>query len=209
MQVIGWDDPLRTQGIMQCLYEVVYILLVDLHDASLETVVPGTSLDLLCSQLEAGAESVLHHTTRFLRTSDAHNQVRCLALGHDDQRTCLVSSPPSVLPVYVDEECCQLSQGHRLREELFVSLAAPDEGVSKMLEQRQAPLFHHADGLLNHGPLQGHAQRQTPLEKRQAFAGQGIVGGIEAVHPVPVVIARIRLDGRALVESEDSRQRHL
>lgn len=143
---------------MQCLDEIVHILLADLHHAGLEAVMPCSCLDLLGSQLEARSESVLDNCSRLLRARYTNYQVCRGALCHDDQGPRLVPRPPPVLPVHVDEEGCKLPQRHGLREQPLVRLAATDEGVSEVLEKSQAPLLHHRHRLLNNSPLERHAQ---------------------------------------------------
>lgn len=143
---------------MQCLDEVVDILLADLHHAGLEPVMPCSCLDLLGSQLEARSEPVFDDRSRLLRARYTNYQVRRGALCHDDKGPRLVPCPPPVLPVHVDEEGCKLSESHGLRKQPLVRLAAPDEGVSEVLEQSQAPLLHHRHRLLHYSSLERHAQ---------------------------------------------------
>lgn len=168
---------------MQSLDEVVHVLLTDLHHAGLEAIMPSSCLDLLGSQLKARPEPVLDYGSRLFRARHTNNKIRRNAFGHDDERPCLVPGPPAVFTVDVDEEGCELSQSHGLREKPLVRFAATDECVSKVLEQSQAPLFHHRNSLLNHSSLKRHAQRESLLQEGRALSRQSIVSSVEAVYP--------------------------
>lgn len=191
-------SSLRAHRVVQSLYEVMNIFLVDLHHTGFESIVPSASLNLLRSQLKARPESVLDHRACFLRTRYPNHEIRRRALCHYDERPRLVAGPSSVFPVYVDEECGQFSQGHWLREESLVSFGAPYEGVPEVFEQSQASLFHHGHCLLDNGSLEGHAQRKSLLKERKTLPRQRIVGSVETIDPSLLIVFRI---GRVARES--------
>lgn len=195
-----WCFGLGTHSVMESLNKVMHIILLDLHDAGLEPIVPGTSLDLLSGELETSPKTVLDDCPRFLWTCHTHHEIRWRTLRHNDQRPCLFSCPSPILAVYINEERSEFPQGHRLCEQTLIRLTAANEGVSKVFEQCQAPFLHHRHSLLNDCSLEGHAQWKTLLENLQALPRQGIISCVEAVDPSIFVIILVE----SLYESKSS-----